>query len=312
VLIMSVDSFRPITREGVAITNLFWVVLALSALVLLVVLVPLVYSIVRFRGGPGVPDPPQVAGNRTIEIIWTGGAFALVAALFAGAVITMQTVSAATSSALRVTVIGHQWWWEYQYPDLNITTANELHLPTGQSSELEITSADVIHSFWVPQLGWKQDGNPGQTHTMWVQVDQSGTIEGTCAEYCGVEHAWMRIRVVAQPPDQFETWVHQQQQQAQAPSSDLEREGQQLFATNTCVNCHTVQGTSSHGQVGPDLTHVGSRSTIGAGVLDNTPENLQSWVQHADEAKHGVLMPNFNTLSDQQAQALTAYLESLQ
>jgi cytochrome c oxidase subunit II len=309
---MSIDSFRPITREGVAITNLFWVVLVLSGLVLLVVLVPLVYSIVRFRGRPGDPDPPQVAGNRTIEIIWTGGAFALVVVLFAGAVLTMQTVSAASSSAVRVRVIGHQWWWEYQYPDLGITTANELHLPTGQSSQLDITSADVIHSFWVPQLGWKQDGNPGQTHTMWVQVDQAGTIDGACAEYCGTEHAWMRIRVVAQPPDQFQAWVHQQQQPAPAPSTDLERQGQQLLETNTCVSCHTIQGTAARGQVGPDLTHLASRSIIAGGVLDNTPDNLQRWVQHADDVKRGALMPNFNTLSDQQATALTAYLESLQ
>jgi cytochrome c oxidase subunit 2 len=309
---MSIDSFRPITREGVAITNLFWVVLGLSLVVLLVVLVPLVYSIVRFRGRPGDPDPPQVAGNRTIEIIWTGGALALVVVLFAGAVMTMQTVSAASPSALRVRVIGHQWWWEYQYPDLGITTANELHLPTGQSSQLEITSADVIHSFWVPQLGWKQDGNPGQTHTMWVEVDQPGTIEGACAEYCGTEHAWMRIRVVAQPPDQFQAWMHQQQQPAPAPATDLERQGQQLFESNTCVSCHTIQGTSAQGDVGPDLTHLGSRSIIAGGVLDNTPDNLQRWVQHADDVKRGALMPNFNTLSDQQAQALTAYLESLQ
>jgi len=309
---MSIDSFRPITREGLAISNLFWVVLALSAVVLLVVLVPLVYSIVRFRGRPGDPDPPQVAGNRTIEIIWTGGAFALVLVLFAGAVMTMQTVSAASSPAVRVRVIGHQWWWEYQYPDLGITTANELHLPSGQSSELDITSVDVIHSFWVPQLGWKQDGNPGQTHTMWVHVDQSGTIEGACAEYCGVEHAWMRIRVMAQPPDQFQAWVHQQQQPPASPSTDLERHGQQLFETNTCISCHTIQGTAAQGQVGPDLTHLGSRSIIAGGVLDNTPDNLQRWVQHADDLKRGALMPNFNTLSDQQAQAISAYLESLQ
>lgn len=309
---MSIDSFRPITREGVAITNLFWVVLALSAIVLLIVLVPLVYSIVRFRGRPGDPDPPQVAGNRTIEIIWTGGAFALVVVLFAGAVMTMQTVSAASPSALRVRVIGHQWWWEYQYLDLGITTANELHLPTGQSSQLEISSADVIHSFWVPQLGWKQDGNPGQTHTMWVQPGQPGTIEGACAEYCGTEHAWMRIRVVAQPSDQFQAWVHLQQQPAPAPTTDPQRQGQQLFESNTCVSCHTIQGTPAQGEVGPDLTHLASRSIIAGGVLDNTPENLQRWVQHAGDVKRGALMPNFNTLSDQQAQALTAYLESLQ
>jgi cytochrome c oxidase subunit II len=309
---MSIDSFRPITREGVAISNLFWVVLGLSLVVLLVVLVPLVYSIVRFRARPGDPDPPQVAGNRTIEIIWTGGAFALVVVLFAGAVMTMQTVSAASPSALRVRVIGHQWWWEYQYPDLGITTANELHLPAGQSSELDITSADVIHSFWVPQLGWKQDGNPGQTHTMWVQVDQPGTLEGACAEYCGTEHAWMRIRVVAQPSDQFQAWVHQQQQPAAAPTTDLERQGQQVFETNTCISCHTIQGTAANDEVGPDLTHIGSRSIIAGGVLDNTPKNVQRWVQHADDVKRGALMPNFNTLSDKQAQALTAYLESLQ
>jgi cytochrome c oxidase subunit 2 len=224
---------------------------------------------VRFRGRPGDPDPPQVAGNRRIEIIWTSGAFVLVLVLFVGAVVTMQTVSAAAPAALRVRVIGHQWWWEYQYPDLGITTANELHLPSGESSQLEITSADVIHSFWVPQLGWKQDANPGQTHAMWVRVDQPGTLEGACAEYCGTEHAWMRIRVMAESRDQFDAWVRQQQQPATAPPTDLARQGQQVFESNTCVNCHTIQGTSAQGRVSPDLTHFGSRSTVGAGVAAN-------------------------------------------
>jgi cytochrome c oxidase subunit II len=309
---VNVDSFRPITREGLAISNLFWFELALSALVLLVVLVPLGYSIAHFRGRPGEPDPPQIAGNRTLEFAWTGGAIALVVVLFVGTVLTMRTVSAAAPSALRVVVVGHQWWWEYRYPDLRVATANELHLPVGESSQLEITSADVIHSFWVPQLGWKQDGNPGQSHSMWVRVDQAGTLEGACAEYCGTEHAWMRIRVVAQPRDQVDAWVRRQQQTAAAPQTDAARQGLQILQSNTCVNCHTIQGTSAGGQVGPDLTHVGSRSTLGGGVLDNTPENLRRWVQHASDIKPGALMPNFNTLSDQEAGMVADYLEGLE
>jgi cytochrome c oxidase subunit 2 len=305
-----VDSFNPISSQGLAISNLFWLVLALSLAVFLVVIVPLGYILVRFRARPGDPDPPQVEGNRTLEITWTSGAVALVVILFILTIQTMATVSASSSQAVAIQVIGHQWWWEYRYPDLQVVTADELRVPVGTTVHLLLDSADVVHSFWVPQFGWKKDVVSGRTNDMWVTLQQAGTFDGTCTEYCGTEHAWMRIRVIAQPRDQFDAWVQQQRQPAAAPATAAAQRGQQLFQANTCVSCHTVQGVSS-GQAGPDLTHFGSRTIIGSGVLDNTPENLKRWVRSAQSVKPGVLMPSYDTLSDEDAQALAEYLGGL-
>jgi cytochrome c oxidase subunit 2 len=307
---VNVDSFRPITREGLAISNLFWFELALSALVLLVVLVPLGYSIAHFRGRPGEPDPPQIAGNRTLEFAWTGGAIALVVVLFVGTVLTMRTVSAAAPSALRVVVVGHQWWWEYRYPDLGVTTANELHLPVGESSQLEITSADVIHSFWVPQLQAKMDLIPGRVNRMWLEADRPGIYRGQCAEYCGLQHANMIFYVVAQTPAAYQAWLARESQGVAPPATaDLLR-GQEAFLTQPCVACHTIRGTPANGTVGPDLTHFGSRLSIGAGTVPNTPGNLAGWIVDSQGLKPGNKMPPIE-LPAQDLQDLVQYLESL-
>ena len=221
----------------------------------------------------------------------------------------MSSVNAESPSAMRVEVVGHQWWWEYRYPDLNVVTANELHVPVGVPLRLELTSNDVIHSFWAPQFGWKKDAIPGKTNTMPVQVDQPGVYDGTCTEYCGTQHAWMRVRVVAQSTDEFNAWVQQQQQPASSSQDPTAARGQQVFTGSTCVNCHTLRGTTANGQVGPDLTHFGSRSIIGAGVLENTPDNLRQWISNPQAIKPGVLMPGYSSLSDDDLTALVTYLE---
>jgi cytochrome c oxidase subunit II len=219
----------------------------------------------------------------------------------------MRSVNAAPPDAQPLRIVGHQWWWEYQYPDLQVVTANELHVPVGAPLQLNLQSVDVIHSFHVPQFGWMRDTVPGKTNQMSIFVDRQGQYDGTCNQYCGLQHAWMRVVVVAEPADQFSAWVRQQQQ-AVTPSGVR---GEQVFLQNTCVSCHTIRGVSSLANVGPDLTHVGSRTTLGTGVVDNTPDNLRRWLRNASSIKPGVLMPAFQSLSNADLAALADYLETL-
>jgi cytochrome c oxidase subunit 2 len=304
------DSFRTISDRGASIRNLFDILLIISALVFLLVAVLLVYMLIRFRERPGAAEPSQTEGSRKLEIAWTVAPVLLLTGVF---VITARTLihvhAAPAGDPVRIEVVGHQWWWEFRYPDLGIVTANELHVPVGESLHFEITGADVIHSFWVPRFGWKMDAIPGKTNEMVLTVDRAGTYDGACTEYCGAEHAWMRIRVVAEPRDVFDVWVRGQQQPA-GPAQGAAADGQRVFLGNTCQNCHAIRGTPANGAVGPDLTHFGSRATIGAGVVPNTPDNLRDWIRHAGAVKPGVLMPPFN-LSDSDLQALVTYLEGL-
>ena len=307
----AIDSFNPVTPQGQSIARLFIVALIVSAVIFLLVSGLLAYILVRFRGRPGEPEPPQAHGNTRLEIAWTVAPALVLAGLFLLTLRTMSAVDASAPSALRVRVIGHQWWWEYQYPDLGVVTANELRLPVGAPVRLEVQGADVVHSFWVPQLGWKKDAIPGKTNDMWVQFDQAGTYDGACTEFCGLQHAWMRIRLIAGPPEQFKAWIEQERRPASPPQGETGRRGQAIFLQNTCVNCHAVQGTAATARVGPDLTHFGGRSTIGAGVAANTPENLRRWVRQARAVKPGVLMPDYANLSEEDLAVLVDYLGTL-
>ena len=301
------ESFAPVTDRGHSILDLFLLAMALSALVLLGVVGLLLYMLFRFRARERAEEPAQTEGNRALEITWTAAPFLLLAVLFGFTVATMRTVTSSAPSPLRVRVIGHQWWWEFLYPDLGVVTANELHVPTDTPLRLEIEAADVIHSFWVPRFGWKMDAIPGKTNVMTMRVAEAGTYDGACTEFCGVQHAWMRIRAVAQPRDQFDAWAAAQSRPASASTAG---QGQQIFLSDTCVNCHAVAGTPASGRVGPDLTHFGSRATLGAGVRANTPENLAAWIRNADAIKPGARMPHY-TYSDDELQALVEYLEGL-
>jgi cytochrome c oxidase subunit II len=216
-------------------------------------------------------------------------------------------------SALDVTVIGHQFWWEFRYPKLGIVTANELHIPlsTHQRPEptyLRLLSADVDHSFWVPQLNGKTDLIPNHPNEMWMDPQQPGLYLGQCAQFCGVEHAKMLIRVYVDTPDQFAAWVANQQQPAVDDAAVAA--GRQIFETEACVNCHTVSGTAAKGTFGPDLTHLMSRATIASGAAPNTPENLHAWIQNPNTFKPGALMPAMQ-LDDRQIDQIVAYLLTL-
>jgi cytochrome c oxidase subunit 2 len=211
---------------------------------------------------------------------------------------------------ITVQVTGHQWWWEISYPNDGVVTANEIHIPVGKAVEIELTSDDVIHSFWVPNLTSKRDLIPGQTNTLWFQADSAGIYRGECAEFCGTEHALMAFLVIAQPLDEYGAWLHNQQASSVQPADSLIEQGQQAFLGSACVYCHTINGTAASGKVGPDLTHLASRQTLAAGTLDNTTGNLAGWILNPQALKPGNHMPATRLDSDD-LQALLAYLESL-
>ncbi len=210
-----------------------------------------------------------------------------------------------------IEVIGHQWWWEVRYADQNFTTANEIHIPVGQPVTVHVTSADVIHSFWVPELHGKIDMIPGQTNTITLQADQVGTYRGQCAEFCGLQHAHMAFLVIAQSESDFNSWLADENAQSVPPKvGSIEQKGEQAFLGSACIYCHTIQGTNASGKLGPDLTHMASRETIGADLLPNTPGNLAGWTLNSQFLKTGNHMPPMD-LNGVQVQALLAYLASL-
>jgi cytochrome c oxidase subunit 2 len=213
--------------------------------------------------------------------------------------------------ALRVDVIGHQWWWEFRYPDLGVVTANELHVPVGDEPRptfLALQSADVIHSFWVPPLAGKIDLIPNRVNHLWIEPHDPGVYLGQCAEFCGTQHALMRLRVVAEPQDAFERWVAGQRR---ASGSDPEvAAGRDVFVSTACSSCHTIRGTRADGSVGPDLTHLMSRATLGAGAAPNDPEHLRAWIADPAHFKPGAHMPALRLDESRQA-ALVDYLLTL-
>ncbi len=303
--------FAPKSDFGTVVDGLFWSIFWWAVVVFLIVETLLIVALVRYRARPGAPPPKPVHGHTALEIGWT---LAPALILVFIAVPTMRTIFAtagrAPEGALRVEVIGHQWWWEYRYPTLGITTANELHLPVGTAIQVEMTSADVIHSFWVPALGGKRDLSQGHTTRIAFRADSTGEYWGQCAEFCGASHANMRMRVVVEPEAAFQRWVDQQQAAPTAPArGSLEERGQQVFRRSACIGCHTITGLSP-GTVGPNLNHVGGRATIAGALFPNTSESLQRWIANAPALKPGALMPP-QSFSTADLDALVAYLQSL-
>jgi cytochrome c oxidase subunit 2 len=248
-----------------------------------------------------------------VELAWTVIPVLIVVALFLAATRVILAVQNAPHprNAIEVTVIGHQYWWEYRYPGLNIVTANELHVPISDPAHptptfLTLLSADTDHSFWVPRLGGKTDLIPNHPNHMWIDPHETGLFLGQCAQYCGTQHAKMLLRVYVQSREEFDRWVHEQQQTPQAGASV----GERVFRSTACVNCHTVLGTPAKGKFGPDLTHLMTRDTIAAGAAPNTPERLRLWIKNPDAIKPGSKMPAMG-LSDHDLDTVTAYLETL-
>ncbi len=280
----------------------------------------LLYVVVRYRhranDANAAQEPPQIYGSTQIELSWTVIPILIVVMLFlATARIIFATQDhPKPANALDVTVIGHQFWWEYHYPQLGIVTANELHIPVSDPQHptptfLKLLSADTDHSFWVPRLAGKIDLIPNRVNTMWFDPQAAGLYLGQCAQYCGTQHALMLIRVYADSPARLRCLgrPHQQQPAVQDPSV---AEGLAVFQHNACISCHTVGGTVATGRFGPDLTHIASRDTIASGSVPVTPANVRAFVQNPASFKPGCLMPPMH-LNDHDLDAITAYLMSL-
>ena len=302
--------------------ELWWIFLyVLTGIYVLVIAVLLVAVLRRKRADAATPadtktDPVR---ERRMEHIVKGAVAVSVVILFAFMFISFRTGKAintlsAEPEPLSIKITGNQWWWnvEYQYPvpSSNIQTANELHLPLGRVVKLELQSADVIHSFWVPNLHGKKDLIPNYPTTLYIRPDRTGTFWGQCAEFCGYQHAKMRFVVNVHTPEDFAAWETAQRQTPPPPTDAVAARGQQIFLTSVCTQCHTVQGTPANGRVGPNLTHVASRQYLAAGSLTNTREHLEQWIADPQQFKPGIRMP-MNTYSNEDLAALVSYIESL-
>ncbi len=294
------------------IDRLFLEFLILSAVILGIVLFMIIGGIVIYREGKRKGEARQTSGLKGLEIAWTLIPLAIVCVLFFLSLNVMEKIDEPIVNGQKpdIVITAHQWWWGMRYPKLNVTTANELHVPVNKKLLMRIQSADVIHSWWVPALGRKIDAIPGHINYGWIDADKIGEYPGTCSEYCGNEHAWMRIKVISESQADFDKWIQQQQQPAYNPSDQLAKQGEILFQQKTCGSCHTISGTPADGKIGPDLSHLASRETLLSGMLTNNKENLKKWLENPQKVKKGSNMPNF-LMSANEINALVDYLEQL-
>jgi cytochrome c oxidase subunit 2 len=309
--------FEPHSGPAQTIYHLSLFVMQVTGAIFVVVASLLVYVIVRYRQRDPNDDsePPQIYGSTQIELAWTVIPILIVFVLFLTTARILFAIQdqKMPPAAIEADVVGHQFWWEFHYPKYGFTTANELHVPLSteqvpMTTSLNLLSADVDHSFWVPELFGKIDSIPNKVNHMWFNPDKTGLYLGQCAQFCGVEHAKMLLRVYVQTPEDFAAWVKNQQQPGvQDPAV---AEGRQVFESQACISCHVVRGTAANGRFGPDLTHFGSRDTLASGAADNTPANLKLWIQDPDYVKPGSLMPAMQLSSDQ-IDKIVAYLETL-
>lgn len=307
----------PASTPAYEIQTLSWFTLSITGGIFFVVAGLLTYAIIKYRAkaSDSPSEPAQIYGSTQIELAWTVIPILIVIVLFLTTARMIFAIQDAREpeSALDVTVIGHQFWWEFRYPKLGIVTANELHVPLSSAENplptfLSLLSADVDHSFWVPQLAGKTDLIPNHPNTTWIDPLQPGMYVGQCAQFCGMQHAMMLLRVYVDTPEQFSTWVKNQQQPA--VDDPRAKAGRRVFETMACMNCHTIRGTGSTGRFGPDLTHLMSRQTLAAGAAPNTVENLKAWIKDPAKFKSGSLMPAMQ-LDDQQIDQLADYLSTL-
>jgi cytochrome c oxidase subunit II len=294
------------------IQNIYVLLFWLSVLVAVLVEGALIVTMIRYKQRPtDTGRPPQIHGNTALEIGWT------IAPAVILVIITVPTLQLLFEmrgnpprDALQVEAIGHQWWWEFRYPDSNIVTANEVRVPVGRPVNFQLRTADVIHSFWVPAMAGKLDLTPGHRQNLYFTPEATGEFYGQCTEFCGLQHANMRFRMVVEEPAAYQAWVQRQQQPQPSEAVAEVKAGQDTFARAGCVACHTIEGTVASGTIGPNLTHVGSRTTIAAGILENNPDNLYTWIRDPQAVKPGNLMPNLFVNPDD-ARAIAQYLTSL-
>jgi cytochrome c oxidase subunit 2 len=320
--------FRPDSTPADSILRLSILVLVICAVIFVIVFCLLVYSVTKYRERDANKgsEPPQVYGSDQVELAWTVIPVLIVIVLVLASARFTHSIQDAPrpSGAVDVIAIGHQFWWEYRYPKFGVVAANELHVPVSDPGHptptfLTLLSADTDHSFWVPQLAGKTDLIPNRVNHTWIDPHETGIFLGQCAQYCGVQHAKMLLRVYVDSQEDFERWIAQQAQPAEAgklaasddppAAGDVDR-GRQIFESTACINCHAVAGTVADGRFGPDLTHLMSRDTIASGAALNNRENLRNWIHNPDSIKPGSLMPPMQ-LNEQDLDALTSYLMTL-
>jgi cytochrome c oxidase subunit 2 len=294
------------------IADLWWAMLAIGAVIYLVVAALVLYLVLRRRSSDGPGDTR--AAKRWILLGGAALPVIVLAPLFVVSVRTLSALMHESREDLTVHVTGHQWWWEIRYKGADTTgdilTANEIHIPVGRRMRVELATADVIHSLWIPNLHGKTDLVPGRTNVMWIEASRPGTSRAQCAEYCGMQHAHMALPVVAESQAVFDDWLARERLPAQVPADSAARAGALVFMSAGCGPCHTIRGTAAGGILGPDLTHIAGRRTIGAGTLANTPANLSRWIADPQAIKPGNKMPRV-PLTSQQLTDVVAYLGTL-
>jgi cytochrome c oxidase subunit 2 len=307
----------PAGAQASSIHQLWSLMLWTTTIVCVVVLAFIAVALFRNARGNAevvIPASPERSLTRAVWAATTLTVVILVMLLIASIVMTRGVESLQASQAVTINIIGHQWWWEIEYedsvPSQRVLTANEIHIPVGRPIVLKVSSRDVIHSFWVPNLQGKRDLIPGYTTAIWLQADRPGIFRGQCAEFCGLQHAHMALDVVAEPAADFYRWLQGMRKPASPPQTEEQRRGHDVFMSRRCAGCHAITGSEAFGQVGPDLTHIGSRITIGAGTLPNTRDHMNAWVKNPQASKPGNQMPP-NPLSDDESRALLAYLDFL-
>jgi cytochrome c oxidase subunit 2 len=320
------NSLNPAGPQARQIDDLFWLVFWIAVVIFVLVTIALLYALVRYRHREGKERPvKQVHGNTKLEIVWTiipAVVLAVIAVPTVSTIFDLRAEPDPGDNALHIEVIGHQWWWEFRYPDYGFTTANEMHIPTDRPVYLSITSVDVIHSFWVPQLNGKRDAVPGRVNHLTFQADEPGWYLGQCAEFCGLAHADMRHRVRADEPAVFEAWAATQASPAVIPTEGLAADGWETFQL-ICAACHAVDGTEATVDLAPNLTHFASRTSFGGATFANTQDHLREWLRDPSALKpmdpdrndlaNGLIlgMPNFG-LTEEQIDGLIALLETLE
>ncbi|MSQ30986.1 MAG: cytochrome c oxidase subunit II [Dehalococcoidia bacterium] len=306
-------TFIPASVQAALVRDAYMIIFILAGVVFFAIMAVTLIFTLLYRERPG-QTALQFHGNSKLEVVWTLIPVIIVVIM---AVPTFSAISetskAPPADALKVVAIGHQWWFEFQYPELGLTTANELHVPVGRAVSVTLESKDVIHSFWVPQLSGKVDMMPGHRNHLWFTPTQARPEPylAQCAEFCGISHANMRFRVFVRPAADFDAWTKSTAADRTAPTTDIAKAGEAQFAASGCVGCHTVKGNAAAaGTVGPNLTHFGSRTTLGSGVVDSNPQNIRKWLANPQNVKPGALMPNLN-LSQDALDKLVPYLEGL-
>jgi cytochrome c oxidase subunit 2 len=307
--------FNPAGPAARGIADLGWFLLTVCGVVYLLVLLALGWAIARERREADT-SPATTHRLHLVVGIAVGLTACTLMLLTASSVWAGRSLASPRNPrpALKVAVVGFQWWWQFEYQDRvpanSVTVPNELHVPVGVAVELSAISRDVVHSFWAPNLYGKRDLIPGQETIFWLQADRPGVYRGQCAEFCGHQHAHMAFVVVAEPQADFDAWLARQRQPAQEPESAAAVQGQRAFMRGACASCHAVRGTLANGNIGPDLTHVGSRATVGAGTLSNTHDHLAVWLADTQTIKPGARMPSHLVAGDDR-EAVVAYLRSL-